>query len=96
MSSPAQSASAAEAPAVTDFALTKYDIARYSLGTSFRIGASDLMLGFAWARGFDDFRQLIDFDDPAVPGDVFAGDGEAGLRFSQWTIVVGFELATGS
>jgi len=90
------SAAAADAPTATDLALTSYDISRYSLGTSFRVGASDLMLGFAWARGFDDFRQLIDLDDPAAPGDTFDGDGDAGLRFSQWTIVVGFELATGS
>jgi hypothetical protein len=90
-----RSAAPSDAADDADFILTRYDITRYSLGSSFRIGGSDLMLGLAWARGFDDLQRLFDGDNPNLPGDVFPGDGDIGLRFTEWTIVLGFELRTG-
>ena len=83
-----------DAPPSTTGVLTTYDLWNYSLGGSFRVGRSEFMIGVGYARGSQPFPQLL---DNGILGNLidFETD-EIDYRYTQWTIVLGYELAIGS
>ena len=86
--------SAVASDAESDLVLTEYDIDRFGGGASFVLRDTEIMLGVIWSGGSDTFPRLVDFDNLDVREEILAGTEEVGLRFSQWTVVFGFELGT--
>lgn len=83
-----------DAPAETTGVLTTYDLWNYSFGGSFRVGRSEFMLGVGYSRGSQPFRQLLEV---GAAGDVIEVPvEEIDFRYTQWTIVLGYELAIGA
>lgn len=82
-----------DAPWETTGTLTTYDLWHYSLGGSFRVGRSEFMLGAGYARGSQPFPRLL--DSGVVGGLIDVGEDEIDFRYTQWTIVLGYELAIG-
>ncbi len=83
-----------DAPIGTDLTLTRFDLWRYSGGASFRLGPSEIMLGLGYASGSQPFFEpvnLSDFEVDPSPSEVES----LNLRYSQWTLVLGFELVRG-
>jgi len=78
------SAGSRSADPATDMVLTTYDLMRYSAGSSFRLGRWELMLGLGYARGSQPF-------EPANLGPVDPLPDDLRLRYTQWTVVLGFE-----
>lgn len=83
-----------DAPAETTVVLTTYDLWNYSFGGSFRVGRSEFMLGVGYSRGSQPFPRLLELgaggEVVELPAD------EIDFRFTQWTIVLGYELAVGA
>jgi hypothetical protein len=82
-----------DAPASTTGVLTAYDLWNYSLGTSFRVGRSEFMLGVGYARGSQPFPQLL--DTGIIGGLIDLDTDDVDFIYTQWTIVLGYELAIG-
>lgn len=85
--------SAATSDASSDFVMTEYDISRVGGGASFVVVGAEITLGLLWAGGSGPFPQLIALGDLDIPDVLLSGDDDANLRFRQWTVVLGFELA---
>lgn len=83
-----------DAPSSTTGVLTTYDLWNYSFGGSFRVGRSEFMLGVGYARGSQPFPRLL---DTGLLGALIDPEtDEVDFRYTQWTIVLGYELAIGS
>ncbi|MEJ2538611.1 MAG: hypothetical protein P8188_01290 [Gemmatimonadota bacterium] len=87
-----RSAANPDAPAQTTTTLTNYDLWRYSAGASFRLGRSEFMLGLAYAQGSQPFPQVLQDRIETGLGPL---EEDIQLRFTQWTVVLGYEFATG-
>jgi len=82
-----------DAPSSTSGVLTTYDLWNYSFGGSFRVGRSEFMLGLGYARGSQPFPSLLDLG--ALGGSIEIPVEDVDFRYTQWTIVLGYELGIG-
>ena len=82
-----------DTPAVSTGSLTTYDLWHYSVGGSFRVGRSEFMLGLGFAGGSQPFPQVLDLGD--LGDAIELPTTEVDFRYRQWTIVLGYEFATG-
>ncbi len=82
-----------DAPPVSAGSLTTYDLLHYSVGGSFRLGRSEFMLGLGFAKGSQPFPQVLDIIEVADAIDLPTATVD--FRYSQWTIVLGYELGIG-
>jgi long-subunit fatty acid transport protein len=75
----------------SDVATTAYDIWHLSAGGKWSLKKLDLRFGGRYAWGVQNVQQAIELN-PASEGEVLGSEADVGLKFSQLTFLLGFNL----